>query len=151
MKTGGILGWLTRPLAFLAVIGILALAVAILFYALYEIVELIIKMAEDFTQKDKIIASSLSAVDLILLGITVFLIGIGLFELFVSPIPDLPDWLTITNIDQLKTMLVKLAIVVMAISFTGTIITWDRETDLTGYGISLGAVIFALSYFLRGK
>jgi uncharacterized membrane protein YqhA len=77
--------------------------------------------------------------------------GIGLFELFVGAIDNLPGWLVIKDIDELKSMLIKVVIVVMAVSFTGKIVTWDGETDLLGYGLGLGVVIFALSFFLKVK
>jgi len=151
MKLESSLGWLLKVLSFLAVLGILALSIAVLFYSFYDIYKVISNISNDYTQKDKIIADTLSAVDLILLGITIFLIGIGLFEIFITKIPNIPKWLEINDIDELKTMLIKVAIVIIGISFTGKIVTWDGESELLGYGIALGAVILALSYFLRAK
>ena len=54
-------------------------------------------------------------------------------------------------IDQLKAMLIKLIVVVMGVSFTGRIVTWDGSTNLLGYGAALAAVVLALSYFLNVK
>lgn len=150
-KLEKIFGWLLKGLTLLSVLGITALSVSILFYSFYDIAELISIIGEDYTQKDKVIAGSLKAVDLLLLGFTIFLIGLGLFELFIKTIPNLPQWLEITDIDQLKAMLVKVAIVIMCISFTGTILTWDGQSDLLGYGLGLGAVVLSLSYFLQVK
>ncbi|MEL6721107.1 MAG: YqhA family protein, partial [Bacteroidota bacterium] len=99
----------------------------------------------------EIILKALKAIDLVLLGVIFFIIGAGLFELFIKPIDNLPDWFQMKNIDQLKAMLIKVIIVVMGVSFTGKIVTWDGETDLLGYGIGLGIVVFALSYFLKIK
>lgn len=151
MKPEKSLGWLLKGLSFIAVMGIIALSIALLFYSFYDIFEVIHTITNDFTQKDKIIADTLGAVDLLLIGITIFLIGIGLFELFIVQIPNLPEWLMIKDLDQLKGMLVKITIVVMSISFTGTLVTWDGTTDLLGYGLSLGAVIVGLTYFLQVK
>ncbi|NND07964.1 MAG: YqhA family protein, partial [Saprospiraceae bacterium] len=64
---------------------------------------------------------------------------------------NLPEWFRMKDIDQLKSMLIKVTIVVMGVSFTGRIVTWDGSTDLLGYGIGLGVVILALSYFLNVK
>ncbi len=79
------------------------------------------------------------------------MIALGLYELFIHKISNLPDWLQIRNIDELKAMLIKLVKVVIGISFTGRIVTWDGNNDLLGYGVGLGAVIAALSFFLRVK
>jgi hypothetical protein len=48
-------------------------------------------------------------------------------------------------------MLIKVIVLVMGVSFTGRIVTWDGETDLLGYGIGIGVVTLALSYFLKVK
>jgi len=51
-------------------------------------------------------------------------LGAGIiFELFVHPIQDLPEWLKVSNFDNLKSMLVKVIIVVMGISFMGRAVT----------------------------
>lgn len=55
------------------------------------------------------------------------------------------------NMDQLKTMLIKVIVVVMGVSFTGRIVTWDGSSDLLNYGIALAVVVFALSFFLKVK
>ncbi|MEM1327079.1 MAG: YqhA family protein [Bacteroidota bacterium] len=151
MKIQHVFGWLLRSLSFIAVVGVLILATSILFYSMYEIFTVIKTILKDFTTDAEIILKALKAVDMVLLGIVFFIMGVGLFELFVGKVDNLPQWLHIKDIDQLKGMLIKVAIVVIGVSFTGRVVTWDGEADLMGYGIGLGAVIFALSYFINVK
>jgi uncharacterized membrane protein YqhA len=151
MKIQRLFGWLLKSLSFIAVLGILVLATSIIFYSLYEVVLVIKTILNDFTKDAEIILKALKAVDIALLGIVFFIMGVGLYELFVGPVDNLPDWLLIENIDQLKAMLIKVAIVVIGVSFTGRVVTWDGASDFLGYGLGLGAVIFALSYFLSVK
>ncbi len=144
-------GILLRFLSFLAVVGIILLATSIFAYSFYEIYNVIRTIFVDHGDETKVILKALKSIDMVLLGVVFFIMGVGLFELFVASIDNLPEWLIIKDIDQLKTMLVKVIIVVMAVSFAGRIISWDGESDIMGYGLGLGAVIFAMAYFLRVK
>jgi len=144
-------GILLRHFTFLAVLGVIVLAISIYLYSFYEIFKVIKLIIFDKPVEGQIILQSLKAIDAVLLGVIFFIIGTGLFELFIHPIDNLPKWLQMKNIDQLKAMLIKVIVVVMGVSFTGRIVTWDGKIDILGYGIGLGAVILALSYFLNIK
>jgi uncharacterized membrane protein YqhA len=151
MKPQNLLGYLLTIMTLISTIGILCLAVGVFGYSLFEIVKVIRSIFTGYSQEGEVILKALKAIDLVLLSIVFFIIGTGLFELFVKPIDTLPDWLHVKNIDELKGMLIKLVIVVMGVSFTGRIVSWDGETNILGYGIGLGVVVVALSYFLEIK
>jgi len=151
MKAQNLFGILLKIISFSAVIGIIVLATGVFFYSLYKVYNVLQIIFVGFSGEEEIILKALKAVDLVLLGVVFYIIGVGLFELFITQIENLPEWLSIKNIDELKGMLIKVVIVVMGVSFTGRIVTWNGETDLLGYGIGLGIVIFALSFFLKVK
>ncbi|MEM9848413.1 MAG: YqhA family protein [Bacteroidota bacterium] len=151
MKAQNALGIILKFLAFLAVLGVMALSIGVFFYSFYEIIKVIKTVFSQYSSEGEVILKALKAIDLVLLGVIFFIISTGLFELFIKPIDNLPKWFQMKNIDQLKAMLIKVIIVVMGVSFTGRIVTWDGETDLLGYGVGLGIVIIALSYFLKVK
>ncbi len=151
MKIQNALGFLLKLFTLIAVVGIIILAISVYFYSFYEITNVIQIILFEQPEEGEIILKSLKAIDMVLIGVVFFIIGIGLFELFISPVDNLPEWFQIKNIDQLKAKLVKVIVLVMGVSFTGRIVTWDGQTDLLGYGVSLGIVIFALSYFLKVK
>jgi len=151
MKPQNLLGYLLALMSLISTIGVLCLAIGVFGYSLFEIIKVIRSIFTSYSQEGEIILKALKAIDLVLLSVVFFIIGTGLFELFVRPIDTLPDWFHVKNIDELKGMLIKLVIVVMGVSFTGRIVTWDGESDLLGYGIGLGVVVIALSYFLGIK
>lgn len=135
----------------ISTIGVLCLAVGVFGYSLFEIMKVIKSIFTGYSQEGEVILKALKAIDLVLLSIVFFIIGTGLFELFVKPIDTLPEWFHVKNIDELKGMLIKLVIVVMGVSFTGRIVTWDGEANILGFGIGMGVVVVALSYFLNIK
>ncbi|MGK0387945.1 MAG: putative membrane protein YqhA [Maribacter sp.] len=151
MKPQNILGNLLKIISLFAVSGVILLAIGVFFYSFSEIFKLLKTIFTESYEEGEIVLKALKSVDLVLLGVIFFIIGTGLFELFISPIDNLPEWFHMENIDQLKAMLIKVIIVVMGVSFTGRIVSWDGKTDLLGYGVGLGIVIFALSYFLSVK
>ncbi|MEM1128049.1 MAG: YqhA family protein, partial [Bacteroidota bacterium] len=93
----------------------------------------------------------MTVVDLFLLGFSVLIASVGIYELFVGPLREMPAWLRIADLDALKAALIKTAIVVMGISFMGRAVTWDGEENLLEYGLAIGAVIVGLSFFLSVK
>lgn len=89
-------------------------------------------------------------VDLFLLSTVLYIISVGLYELFVNRL-DLPEWLIITDLDMLKDKLVGVVIVVLSVLFLGQAISWDGEQDLLGYGAAIALIIATLTYFLSQK
>lgn len=151
MKATNIFGILLKGLALVSVLGILALSIGVFGYSFFEIMKVIKLIVTNTTGEEQLILKALKSVDLVLIGVVFFIMGVGLFELFISPIDNLPAWLVIDDLDQLKSMLIKVIILVMGVSFCGKTVTWNGTTDLMGYGIGLGIVTFALTFFLKVK
>ncbi len=145
----------SRYLVMIAVIGSFLSATAILIYGGIEVI-LLIRDAFFSGKIDGKVAKSLlvsfiEIVDLFLLGTVIYIIAIGLYELFIDDQIQLPDWLEIHTLDDLKDKLIGVIVVVLAVLFLGQIVAWDGQRDLLAYGVSIALVIAALTYFLRGK
>ncbi|MEO0639373.1 MAG: YqhA family protein [Bacteroidota bacterium] len=146
-----LLEYLFRGTGIVASIGLFFLGIAVGAYALISSVELIQDIVFLSATKEKLIYQTMEIMDLILLGFSIFIASIGIYELFVQPLKNFPAWIQVLDLDTLKGMLIKVVIVVMGISFMGKVVTWDGEQDLMNFGIAVSAVIFALSYFLNVK
>lgn len=90
----------------------------------------------------------IEVVDLFLLATVLYIIALGLYELFVDDSLELPSWLEIHNLDDLKNKLTGVVILVMGVLFLGQVVTWDGKRDLLPYGAAIALVIAALTYFL---
>lgn len=90
-------------------------------------------------------------VDLFLLGTVLFVIAIGLYELFIDDTVPVPPWLEIHDLDDLKEKLIGVVIVVLGVLFLGQVISWDGQRDLLSPGAAIALVIAALTYFLSQK
>lgn len=144
----------SRYLIFIAVLGTLIGATTLLFYGAAETVGLIRQLfapTGDPLKAKALILAFIELTDLFLLATVLYVIGIGLFELFIDDGLDLPNWLEIHDLDDLKEKLIGVLIVVMAVLFLGQVVTWDGERNLLTYGGAIALVIAALTWFVKQK
>jgi uncharacterized membrane protein YqhA len=84
--------------------------------------------------------------DVSLIATALFLVAVGLYELFISKI-DFPVGVTVVSLDDLKDKLLGVIVVALAVTFLSQITTWDGKTDLLSYGVSIALVVLALGVF----
>lgn len=144
----------SRYLIIIAVVCTLLTATAILVYGgvltLQIIFDTIIAGKVSSKGAKHLLIAFIELVDLFLLSTVLYIIAVGLYELFVGSL-DLPEWLVITDLDMLKDKLVGVVVVVLSVLFLGQAISWDGERDLLGYGAAIALVIATLTYFLNQK
>jgi uncharacterized membrane protein YqhA len=93
----------------------------------------------------------IEVVDGFLLATVFLIVAIGLYELFIDNTLELPDWLEINSLDDLKAKLVGVVVIVLGVIFLGFTARWQGETVIAYLGVGVGAVIAALTYFLSQK
>lgn len=96
--------------------------------------------------KDSIV-DVLTAVDAILLGTVLLVIGYGLYELFIYADIDVPAWLRVNNLDDLKSKLIGVVVAIIAVVFVGVFVDSNRATDVISYGVGAGALVVGLAIF----
>jgi uncharacterized membrane protein YqhA len=96
--------------------------------------------------KDTIV-DVLTAVDAILLGTVLLVIGYGLYELFVDTRLEVPTWLQVRSLDDLKSKLIGVVVAIIAVVFVGVLVDTNRATDVVSYGVGAGALVAGLALF----
>lgn len=86
--------------------------------------------------------------DVFLLGTVLYIVSLGLFQLFIDPTLPLPPWLIINNLEHLKEKLIGVIVVLLGVTFLGEVVSWDGETDILRLGVAIALVIAALSFVL---
>jgi len=89
----------------------------------------------------------LTAVDAILLGTVLLVIGYGLYELFVDSEISVPAWLRVYDLDDLKSKLIGVVVAIIAVIFVGVLVDSNRAADVISYGVGAGAVVAGLALF----
>lgn len=145
----------SRYLIIVAVLGSFLASATVLIYGGIEVVELIVQTVRSGDVSSKgakaLTLAFIEVVDVFLLGTIFYIVALGLYELFVEEGVGLPPWLVIRDLDDLKSKLISVVIVVLGVLFLGQVVTWDGERDLLGYGVAIAVVIATLTYFLSQR
>lgn len=106
----------------------------------------IVSVSNQVSLKDTIV-EVLTAVDAILLGTVLLVIGYGLYELFVDTDIKVPAWLQVKDLDDLKSKLIGVVVAIIAVVFVGVFVDSNRAQDVLSYGIGAGSLVAGLAIF----
>lgn len=145
----------SRYIVLLAVLGTLAASLLLLVYESLVVAEgLFDVIAKGTVSKGdaKLLAVDLvQAVDVFLIAIAVYMISLGLFVLFIDGELPLPKWLKFRDLEDLKTNLISIVIVVLAVLFLREAVSWDGTRNLLELAAALTLVIGVLILYLSKK
>ena len=144
----------SRYLMLIAVLGCFAASVTLLIYGALETVITIshTTTAPISSENSKqLILSFIEVVDLFLLGTVFYITALGLYELFIDERIKVPHWLEIHTIDDLKTKLTSVIVVVLSVLFLSEVVKWNGATNIFPLGAGIALVIAALTYFLSSQ
>lgn len=87
------------------------------------------------------------ATDAFLLGTVLYIVSIGFFQLFIDSDVAVPGWMRITDLDQLKTKLVGVIVVLLGVTFLGKASNWRDGDDILYLGGAIALVVGSLAFF----
>ncbi len=138
----------------LAVIGTGIISAMLFIYGFLLSITGAIQMITGFSLDIHVIkeylGTSIQIIDLFLVATVFYLISMGLYELFIAKAP-LPGWVEIRNLDDLKTKLLGLTVIALAVVFLGYALTVSAETSILELGAAVGIMIAAISAYLWVK
>lgn len=144
----------SRYLMLIAVFGSFAASVTLLVYGALETVITIGHTATVPISREnskQLILSCIEVVDLFLLATVFYITALGLYELFIDDRIKVPIWLEIHTIDDLKTKLTSVIVVVLSVLFLSEVVRWNGGTNILPLGVGIALVIAALTYFLSSQ
>ena len=122
-------------------------ALLLMFQGSVAMVTTIIDVVIEGTKLKLTIVEILTAVDAILLGTVLLVIGYGLYELFIDEDLDVPPWLQVQDLDDLKSKLIGVVVAIISVIFVGVFVDTDRAADVISYGVGAGALVTGLAVF----
>ena len=102
----------------------------------------------DLEEVKHLAVESIELIDIFLLGTVLYIVALGLYELFVDPELPMPSWLKIHDLDELKEKLVAVIIVLLGVTFLAAAVTWNGEEAILEFGVAVALVIAALAFML---
>ena len=122
-------------------------ALLLMFQGSVAMVQTIVDVLTEGTKLKLTIVDILTAVDAILLGTVLLVIGYGLYELFIDEDLDVPPWLQVQDLDDLKSKLIGVVVAIISVIFVGVFVDTDRAADVISYGVGAGALVTGLAVF----
>ena len=143
----------SRFLIIISVLGTLLGSIIVLGYGAVTVIAVFINIIfrhEFSTNEVKIVAaSSIELIDLFLLSTILYIVSLGLYKLFIDTNLSLPNWLRITDLNDLKERILGVIIVLLAISFLGYLVEWHfGDFSIVALGLAVALVLFAVSFSL---
>lgn len=93
----------------------------------------------------------IGAIDSFLVAVVMFVLGIGLYRLFVdeSVATSHPRWFVINDLYDLKEKLIATSVVVLLVTFVKKIVTWQNSLETLYFGGAIAIVILAITLFSK--
>lgn len=137
----------TRYAVLIPAIASILGALLLMFQGSVEMVRVVIDTAMNGTKLKLTTVEILTAVDGILLGTVLLVIGYGLYELFIDDDLEVPPWLEVHDLDDLKSKLIGVIVAIVAVIFVGIFVDINRADDVIAYGVGAGALVVGLAFF----
>jgi uncharacterized membrane protein YqhA len=137
----------TRYVVFVPALASIIGAVLLMIQGSVEMCLVVYKaIVTDYLLKESVV-DVLTAIDAILLGTVLLVIGYGLYELFIDPDLPVPAWLRVKDLDDLKSKLIGVVVAIIAVVFVGVFVDSNRASEVIAYGVGAGAIVVALAAF----
>jgi uncharacterized membrane protein YqhA len=94
----------------------------------------------------EVIIRFLEIVTVMLKAVFFYLIGVGFYSLFISPL-NVTVALGVETLNDLETKIISVIIVIMAVNFLERFIQWEAPLEILQNAAALGIVVAALVFF----
>ena len=74
---------------------------------------------------DRLAVDLIEITDIILLGTVLYIVALGLYQLFIDHNLPLPRWLKVNDLTDLKRDLIGVVVVLLGVSFLGEVVNWE--------------------------
>lgn len=141
---------LARYIAIVAVIGLFATSVATFGWSIARTVLFVSDLFEGKWRTDTQVVSLLKTIDTYLLALVQLIIVVGLHELFIGEL-DVPEWLRIESLDELKKPIIDILVVFVAVKGIEGLLKQEDPLDALTFVGAAASLILVLTLFRLAK
>ncbi|WP_045234534.1 YqhA family protein [Deinococcus pimensis] len=142
----------SRFVVLLAVVSVLLVAVALFLIGVVQaftgIWEALVAVSDGKFTATTLTIEFLEIVSTMLKAVVFYIIGVGLYSLFIAPL-NLTASLGVETLNDLEDKIVSVVIVILAVTFLEHFVRWDEPLETLQFGGALAVVVFALVFFQR--
>lgn len=149
----------SRYIVIVACVAVMLLSISLFMLGTIAAGQLIVKeWTELFTTgksgDTQAVVETLSIIGVMLRAVVFYLIGVGLYSLFISPL-NLTVALGVESLTDLESKVVSVVVVILAVKFLQQFVQWNQPVETMYYGITMSLVVASLVFFQyngqRGK
>ncbi len=135
-----------RYLSYVAITGMLVGVVAALYVGAEKTIKVVQIAILHHESNSPTLYVLFEALDSFLVAVALLVISVSLYELFIGGL-QVPDWMLVKNLDELKAKFGSVLIPIMAVKFVQKLLQSDSSLETLYYGIAVALVAFALTAF----
>jgi uncharacterized membrane protein YqhA len=142
----------SRYFVILAVVTVLIVSITIFvmgtLHSILTIEHIWVKFSHDKIVSIGFLIELLEIINTMLKGVIFYIIGVGLYNLFITPI-ELCTQFGVSSLNDLEEKVISVVIVIFAVQFLKQLTLWENPLDILYFGLATTAVTLALVAFLR--
>ena len=142
--------FLSRFLVVIAITGLLLTSIVVIVTGFSEFLRIVSYVLNEGLYSQEIgrviSVSVIEMIDLYLVGLVLIIFALGLYQLFIDPELDLPEWLNTPSLDTLKERLMVIVMVLLPIIFLGQVSVAKDGFYIAQLGIGIAMVMIAIGY-----
>ncbi len=136
----------SKYLILVAVISSLLASVASFAWGAIKSFKVIVNLFASLESETAYTVSLIELMDVFLIATVLFIFSLGMYELFIGKL-NIPEWLVIKNLHDLKVKLSSVVIMVMGIIFLKHLVEWQDPQGTLFFGLGVAVVTAALIAF----
>jgi uncharacterized membrane protein YqhA len=149
-RIGALIGR-SRYVVIIAVVAVLALSVSLFLLGTISAVKTIVgSWTGLLTRGDAggtpLVVETLSIIGVMLRAVVFYIIGVGLYSLFIKPL-NLTTALGVESLADLEGKVISVVVVMLAVRFLQQFMLWEQPLETAYFGVTMAVVIAALVLF----
>ncbi|MCW5961906.1 MAG: YqhA family protein [Pyrinomonadaceae bacterium] len=136
----------SRYLSLIGVFGLLAGSLLAFFFGAYKTLNLFHETVLNYASEDYKLIALFDVLDIFLVAVALLVISTSLYELFIGDL-NVPDWMLVHNLSELKAKFGFVIIPVIAVKFLQKLLASESALDTLYYGIAVALVSVSLTVF----
>ena len=132
-----------------AVLSIFLGSTILLISGVLEMLKTVFEVFQHHTSGEELKIILIRSVDTILVATVLYVIAIGLYQLFINGEVKLPTWLHTSSVGDLERRLAGLVVTILSVFFLTAVYEGIVGIEILWIGLSIAAIIFSISFFLR--
>jgi uncharacterized membrane protein YqhA len=135
----------------LALAGVSLASVSMLSYSIVVMVRVVVhaflRTGYQLEDAKHLAVELIELTDFFLLGMVLYVVGFGMYQLFIDPNVEAAPWMKVTSLNELKSQIINVIVVLLSVTFLGTALEWNGDQDIIWFGGTIAIVIIAMSIY----